>query len=222
MRVDYSGYEKVYQRLRADGSEWNTPEDLAETLSHLARFFDFPEVPRSGRALELGCGAGDLALWLADRGFETSGVDVSPTAINWAREKFAARGLSGNLRVASALDLSEFNDDFFDIVLDGHCFHCIIGDDRKVFLSAAHRVLRPQGIFHVATMCGEIHDPEVRAAFDPATRCIIRNGRAIRQVEMADDILRQIEGASFRVLRWEIDPPAKLQDQADLLVNATK
>jgi len=222
MRVDYSRFDKVYRRLRAEGSEWNTPDQLAENFNLLLRFFDRADVPRSGRVLELGCGAGDLALWLADRGFEIFGVDISPTAINWACEKFAERRLSGNFRVASALDLSEFNDDFFDIVLDGRCFHCIIGDDRKSFLSNSHRVLRPDGIFHIATMCGQIHDPEVRAAFDPATRCIIQDGIAIRQVEMPAEILREIEGAGFRVLHWEIDPPSTIKDQADLLVNATK
>jgi cyclopropane fatty-acyl-phospholipid synthase-like methyltransferase len=222
VRADYSAFDKVYQRLRAQGSRCNTPEQLAETVTHLTKFFDLPEVPRSGRVLELGCGAGDLTLWLADRGFETFGVDISPTAIDWAREQFAARGLSGTFRVASVLDLSEFDDGFFDIVLDGHCFHCIIGDDRKIFLANAHRVLRPQGTFHVATMCGEIHSPEVRAAFDPVTRCIMRDGMPIRQVEMPADILHEIESAGFRVLHWEIDPPAKTQDQAELLVSATK
>jgi hypothetical protein len=130
--------------------------------------------------------------------------------------------LSGDFRVGSALDLAEFDDYFFAIVLDGHCFHCFIGDDQKVFLSNTHRVLRPRVIFHVATMYGEVHDPEVRSAFDPATRCIIRDGMAIRQVEMAADILREIEGAGFRVLHWEIDPPKMVQDQADLSINATK
>jgi len=222
MKVDYTEFEKAYQQLRAKGAEWNTPEQLAETVSHLARFLDLPGVPRSGRVLELGCGAGDLALWIAGRGFETYGVDISPTAIAWARERFAARQVDGDFRVASVLDLAEFADGFFDIVLDGHCFHCIIGDDRKVFLSNVYRVLRPHGILHVATMCGEIHDPAVRAAFDPVTRCVIREGKATRQVMMPGEIRGELESAGFRVLHWEIDPAATIEDQDDLLVNATK
>jgi methylase of polypeptide subunit release factors len=72
----------VYQRLRAEGTEWNTPEKLAETLGLLLKYFDLDNMPRSGRLLEIGCGSVDLALGLADRGFETFGVDISPTAIN--------------------------------------------------------------------------------------------------------------------------------------------
>ncbi len=222
MKVDYSRYDRVYQGLQAENAEWNTPDQLAQTYSLLARFFALDGVPRSGRVLELGCGAGDLSLWLAERGFEIFGVDISATAISWAREKFSARGLNGSFRVASVLDLAEFAHDYFDIVLDGHCFHCIIGDDRNIFLSNARRLLRAGGIFHVATMCGEIHDPEVRATFDPTTNCLVRDGVAIRQIKAAADILREIENAGFRVLHWEVDPPVKINDQAELLVNATK
>ena len=220
--VDYSAFERAHRRLEETHSEWNTPEELEETLTLLAGFLRSPGVPRSGRALELGCGGGELAVWLAELGFAVFGVDISPTAIRRARERFAARGFEGDFRVASVLDLSEFDDGFFDLVLDGHCFHCIIGEDRRAFLANAWRVLRRGGIFHVATMCGEIHDPEVRDSFDAATRCLVRDGVAIRQINPAPDILREIEDAGFRVLRHEIDPPTKIHDQADLLVNATK
>ena len=83
-------------------------------------------------------------------------------------------------------------------------------------------MLRTGGIVHFATMCGEIHDPEVRASFDPETRCVMRDGRAMRQIKMAEDILREIEAAGFRILQWQIEPPKTTHDQSDLLVNATK
>jgi len=41
-------------------------------------------VSRGGRLLEMGCGAGNLTVWLAGQGFEVCGVDISPTAISWA------------------------------------------------------------------------------------------------------------------------------------------
>lgn len=221
-RADYGGFETTYRRLREAGTDWNTSGQLAETLTHLARHLERPGVPRAGRLLELGCGAGDISAWAARRGFEVYGVDVSPTAIAWARDNFAKQGLAGDFRAASVLDLREFADDFFDVVLDGHCFHCIIGDDRPVFLANARRVLKPGGTFHVATMCGELQDPRTRAAFDRATRCLMRDGVAIRQINEATDIVREVEAAGFRVLEWEIDPARGIDDQDDLLLNATK
>lgn len=44
------------------------------------------DFPAAGRALDLGCGRGGAAVWLAQRGLEVWGYDVSPVAIAQARE----------------------------------------------------------------------------------------------------------------------------------------
>ena len=50
----------------------------------------------AGRALDLGCGEGADALWLAAHGWQTTGVDVSPTAVERARGHAEEQGLGGN------------------------------------------------------------------------------------------------------------------------------
>lgn len=52
--------------------------------------------PTEGRALEIACGRGSAALWLASRGMDVYGVDVSPTAIHLARA-LAARTARGQI-----------------------------------------------------------------------------------------------------------------------------
>lgn len=47
----------------------------------------------SGRALDLGCGEGADALWLAERGWQVVAVDISATALQRAAEAAAARNL---------------------------------------------------------------------------------------------------------------------------------
>ena len=42
--------------------------------------------PKAGRALEIACGRGESALWLASRVMDVYAVDVSPVAIRLARE----------------------------------------------------------------------------------------------------------------------------------------
>jgi SAM-dependent methyltransferase len=42
--------------------------------------------PVEGRALEIACGRGGISVWLANRGMEVLGVDVSPVAIDLARD----------------------------------------------------------------------------------------------------------------------------------------
>ena len=46
-----------------------------------------------GEVLELGCGEGHIARLLAGKGYRVTGVDISPTAIQWAKEKTLDTGL---------------------------------------------------------------------------------------------------------------------------------
>lgn len=48
---------------------------------------------RPGRVLDVACGAGRNALWLARRGFDVTGIDISPTALARLEERARAEGL---------------------------------------------------------------------------------------------------------------------------------
>ena len=63
-----------------------------------------PMFPTAGLALELACGRGRLALWLASRGMQVHGVDVSPVAIDLARALLSRSGLADRCRF-DVLDL---------------------------------------------------------------------------------------------------------------------
>src|ERR1700688_3800356 len=52
------------------------------------------------RALDLACGAGRNALWLAERGWSVTAVDGSPAAIELVRKRASARGVSVTAQVA--------------------------------------------------------------------------------------------------------------------------
>lgn len=63
---------------------------------------------RPGSALDLGCGEGGDAVWLASRGWETVGVDLSDNAVERARAAAARVGLDANTVRFFAADLSEW------------------------------------------------------------------------------------------------------------------
>ena len=91
MRTDYAAHESAYQRLRRSGRPgWDEAHDAARSLAILDSMLAWPGVPAPGRLIELGAGAGDACLHLARRGWRTHGVEISPTAVEWAREKAAA------------------------------------------------------------------------------------------------------------------------------------
>lgn len=128
MRTDYAGHDTMYQRRKAAGHPgWSSEEDIAEIQALFRHDCQTYAIPRQGKILELGCGDGANALWLADIGYTVSGVDIAPSAIAWAQEKARARNLMLDFQVGNVLDLAGYADKTFDLVFDGHCLHCIIG-----------------------------------------------------------------------------------------------
>jgi len=110
---------------------------------------DFVETRRlrPGRALDVGCGTGTHALWLAERGFDVVGVDVAERAIELARAKAKDRRLAGKLRFAVLDFLAELPDGSpFEFVFDRGVFHVFdAAEDRARFASQVARCLAPGG-----------------------------------------------------------------------------
>jgi ubiquinone/menaquinone biosynthesis C-methylase UbiE len=93
--------------------------------------------------LEVGCGIGTDLVRFARGGAVVTGVDLSKTAIDLARQNFELHGLSGaRLEVANAEALP-FADDAFDVVY-GHGVIQYTADPAAL-LRECHRVLRPGG-----------------------------------------------------------------------------
>ena len=105
--MDIAGWEERY-RSGASGREEAPTILLVETVEKL--------VP--GTAIDLACGAGRNALYIAERGWEVTAVDGSKRAIELVRERSASRGLHVRTEVA---DLTAPNftiqPDVFDLVL---------------------------------------------------------------------------------------------------------
>jgi SAM-dependent methyltransferase len=73
------------------------PFFVAKPDENLVSYLDRGLV-NGGRALDLGCGPGRNALHLAARGFEVDAVDLSPTAVEWARERARESGTEATVR----------------------------------------------------------------------------------------------------------------------------
>lgn len=122
-------------------------EDLDEyrfdKLRYLPKLVDFSGF-RGKRLLEIGCGAGIDLVRFARGGADTTGVDLSETAIGLARENLALQGLQGTLRVMNGEHL-EFADGTFDVVYA----HGVLQytEDAARMIQEAFRVLKPGGQF---------------------------------------------------------------------------
>jgi len=61
-----------------------------------------PALPRTGRALDIACGEGQLAIWLAQRGMQVTAVDVAPKGLEKLRARAAELGLTDRIEVVEA------------------------------------------------------------------------------------------------------------------------
>lgn len=111
-------------------------------------------------ALDLACGAGDTLVWLARRGWQVTGVDVSDTATALAWQQFVAAGLAAQATIVQAdLDAWRPPADSFDMIT---CFYFL---DRRLWPDI-RTALRPGGLLCMQTYhTGQL---AVRPQTDPA------------------------------------------------------
>lgn len=202
IRTHYELHDEVYKdrRGRAEFPGWDDSEGVKFVDDVVREVMAWPEVPKTGRLLEIGCGAANHLVPLAPQ-FELAGIDISPTAIDWARERIEKAGVRADVRAGDVRQLP-WEDATFDVVRDGHLLHCIIGEDRPRVLAEARRVLNPNGALLVFTMCGDKGLPPEQ--WDPATRLCMREGVAIRYVGRQEDLEEEVAAAGFDILRSQI------------------
>jgi SAM-dependent methyltransferase len=99
--------------------------------------------------VDLGCGTGENALALAERGHELLGLDASPRAIGKAMEKARERALGGAVfLVADVFDVAGLGRRFGS-ALDCGLFHVLDDHERPVYAASLHAALEPGGVLHV-------------------------------------------------------------------------
>lgn len=135
--------------------------DLAQTYDRVSdrqfdggkRLVDRLGISEGARVLDVGCGTGRLAHWIAERvgaSGAATGIDPLAERIQLAR----SRGGAARFEVGQAEDLGAFDDASFDAVCMSAVFHWLT--DKAKALAEVRRVLRPGGRLGVTTMPYEL------------------------------------------------------------------
>ena len=98
---------------------------------------------KPGRALDLGCGSGVFSVWMAKKGYEVTGLDFIPRAIDMSRERAEAEGVQVNWINADLLSWTAPGQ--FDVIVDSGCLHSLIGGDVCRYKQQLLRWLAPAG-----------------------------------------------------------------------------
>ncbi|MGC1184925.1 MAG: class I SAM-dependent methyltransferase [Candidatus Dormiibacterota bacterium] len=134
--------QRAYYGLfyRAGQPPWDTgvsPPELVELV-------EGPSALAPGRALDLGCGTGTNAVYLARHDWEATGVDFVPSAIARARQRAQSNGLAARFVAGDVTRLGEIGVvGPFDLVLDIGCFHGIPEGLRSAYADQVARVTAP-------------------------------------------------------------------------------
>jgi ubiquinone/menaquinone biosynthesis C-methylase UbiE len=108
--------------------------------------FQFIASHAPGRAIDIGCGTGTNVITLARSGWEVTGVDFAPRAIQLARKKIKAVKVQADVSVNDATKLQGINGPF-ELALDIGCFHNLGGHDQEKYLNQLDRILIPGGFW---------------------------------------------------------------------------
>jgi 2-polyprenyl-3-methyl-5-hydroxy-6-metoxy-1,4-benzoquinol methylase len=129
-------FHEIYEQVPP--WEVGVPQPEVVRLAQEGRF--------QGRVLDIGGGTGENALLLASLGLEVTSFDLVPAAVERARAKAGQRGLQVDFRVASALEMADWCEQY-DTALDSGVFHVFSNEDRPRFHAGLRQVLKPGGRF---------------------------------------------------------------------------
>lgn len=159
-RRDYVGlFETFYANVGGDPSRvpW---ADLRPHDAMLRWLDGQPAVTPGQRAAVVGCGLGDDAIALAERGYNTLGFDIAPTAIDWACQRFTHERL--RFEVADLFALHNAWLGAFDLVVEIYTFQSLPLAVRPAAMDHAASLVAPGG--RLLVICrGRVED-------EPATK----------------------------------------------------
>ena len=134
--------ETFEERYRTD----NTPWELGRVDANLVNILTKRNI-KTGRVLDVGCGIGTCSIWLAENGYQVTGIDVSGTAIRQAKKNAREKGVSVSFHARDFLKDS-VKERPFDFLFDRGCFHSLDSDkDRSRFAENAAFHLKEKGLW---------------------------------------------------------------------------
>jgi phosphatidylglycerol:prolipoprotein diacylglycerol transferase len=157
----FPDWKKLYESGDVEKLPWfseKLDKDLAEALDKLEL--------KKGKALDQGTGPGTQAIALAKRGFEMTGSDISPAAIEYAKKRADKEyedavkhegGTAKKPNVTFVVDdvLATKLEGPFDFIFDRGCFHVFAPEKRKDYVATVKKLLPKDGRLFLKTFSHE-------------------------------------------------------------------
>ncbi len=190
----------------------------------MERLAGIAEIPHGARVLDIGCGVGGSAMWLAKRsGCDVTGLTISPVQAGIASKKAASRGLSDRVRFeVRDANLWEPDPEVFDAVWIMESSEHF--PDKPGFFDRCARTLKPGGTLAVAAwlrrdremredeapLIAAVAEAMMSASLDTLSDYRRWMGDAGLTVTAAEDIARQVAPTWSHCARIGANPLVRL------------
>ena len=104
------------------------------------------KIKKGSKIMELGCGLGAEAIFMAARGMNVTAIDLSEDALSAAKKIADCYGVSVNWKVANVLE-DDLGDEQYDVITDQGCYHHMEPEEKTVYLEQVVKHLKPGGMF---------------------------------------------------------------------------
>src|ERR1035437_2940838 len=136
----------VEDRFKGRYEAHDTPWDIGQPDFNLIQTVTKTPI-KPCNAVDIGCGTGDNAIWLAQQGFTVLGIDTSAVAIERAKEKASKANANCGFLVSNILT-SQVEGAPFGFVFDRGCFRVLEADqERKSFADNVDRHVGKDGLW---------------------------------------------------------------------------
>jgi cyclopropane fatty-acyl-phospholipid synthase-like methyltransferase len=121
-----------------------TPWDTGAVSSQLSDLLQSEQTPAVGRALDIGCGTGTQSVYMAQQGWEVTGLDDLEQPLRRARARAQASGVAVQWVRGNATRLTESGiAPGFDLVFDRGCFHGLNATERAGYVAGVTQLAAP-------------------------------------------------------------------------------
>ncbi len=127
-------------------------QELSPPLPAVKEFSDYLKTLNARNVLDLGCGAGRHAIFLAREGFNVVGLDVSETALGELEGRARAAGLGNVTLVKHEMQELPFIDNYFDAVVSTNVLHHGTAAEIRRTLAEIHRIMRKNAAGFIITL----------------------------------------------------------------------
>jgi len=183
------GWDIPYQNLSLGLAVWDT----GRPSSQLKQVVESGTV-RPCRIVELGCGTGTDAVYLAGKGCDVTAIDIAPTALRLAEKKAQKASVKVRWLLADVLRLPELEP--FDCLYDRGCYHAIRRDYPREYVAAVRKLTRPGA--RILVLAGNTNEEPSGLSSGPPR---------VSEEEIRGDFARGFKLIWLREFRFDPTPP---------------